>query len=154
MWGLTIKNHLKPPITETCVKKVAHTSEFLFGIYWWAWKTTIYWKNFWNKPIKNIRIFIFTILDLKKKNKEKHLKTLFYTIIYSSWDTECDRLSHFLPFYIPPLKIKKIRILKKWKNCWRYHHFTKVTHKPQSYKVWFLRYGVRQTEFFAILGHF
>ena len=30
-----LKNH-------THVKKVAHTSEFLFGIWWWTWKTTIY----------------------------------------------------------------------------------------------------------------
>ena len=24
------------------VKKVGHTSEFLFDIYWWTWKTVIY----------------------------------------------------------------------------------------------------------------
>ena len=29
------KNH-------THVKKVGHTPEFLFGIYWWTWKTTFY----------------------------------------------------------------------------------------------------------------
>ena len=29
-----------------------------------------------------------------------------------------------------------------------------VYQKPQSYEVQFLRYGVRQTEFFDILGHF
>ena len=29
-----------------------------------------------------------------------------------------------------------------------------VYQKPQSYEVWLLRYGVRQTEFFVILGHF
>ena len=29
------KNH-------THVKKVGHTSEFLFGIYWWTWKTNNY----------------------------------------------------------------------------------------------------------------
>ena len=28
-------------------------------------------------------------------------------------------------------------------NCWRYHHFTHVYQKPQSYEVQFLRYGVR-----------
>ena len=26
----------------THVKKVGHTSEFLFGIYWWTWKTSYY----------------------------------------------------------------------------------------------------------------
>ena len=33
-------------------------------------------------------------------------------------------------------------------------HFTHLYQKPQSYDVWFLRYRVRQAEFFVILGHF
>ena len=42
-----------------------------------------------------------------------------------------------------------------WKNekiCWRYHHFTHVYQKPQSYEVQFLRYEVRQNflSFWAI----
>ena len=48
-------------------------------------------------------------------------------------------------------------ILKFWKNetnSWRYHNFTNVYHKWQSYDVWFLRYWVQQTEFFVILDHF
>ena len=57
----------------------------------------------------------------------------------------------FLPFY--PLSTWKIKILKKWKKDWRYHHFTLVYHKWQSYDVWFLRNEARQTEFFAIFGH-
>ena len=53
---------------------------------------------------------------------------------------------NFLLAFIDELwKIKKIRILKKWKkkkkNCWRYHHRYQ---KPQSYEVQFLRSGVRQ----------
>ena len=74
------KNH-------TYVKKVGHTSEFPFGIYWWT--------------LKNLKNQIF------EKTK---------------------------------------------KNCWRYHHFTNVYQKPQSYKVQFLRYGVRQ--FFCHFGAF
>ena len=27
---------------HTHVKKVGHTSEFLFSIYWWTWKTNNY----------------------------------------------------------------------------------------------------------------
>ena len=42
---------------------------------------------------------------------------------------------------------------KMKKNCWRYHHFTHVYQKPQSYEVQFLRYGVRQF-FLVIFGHF
>ena len=59
----------------------------------------------------------------------------------------------FLPFYLP-LKIKKIRHLEIQKKCWRYHHFTNLYWKPQSYEVWFLRYRVTQTELFVILGQF
>ena len=36
-------------------------------------------------------------------------------------------MGHFLPFY--PTKIKKIKILKKWKNPSRYQHFTYVYQK-------------------------
>ena len=46
------------------------------------------------------------------------------------------------------VKMKK----KNKRNRWRYHHFTDVYQKPQSYEVQFLRYGVRNN-FFVILGH-
>ena len=39
------------------------------------------------------------------------------------------------------------------KNCWRYHHFTYLYQKPQSYEVKFLWYWVRQ-KIFLILGQF
>ena len=77
------KNH-------THVKKMGHTSEFPFDIYWW------------------------TLKNLKNQNFEKK---------------------------------------KKKKNCWRYHHFTHMCQKPQSYEVQFLRNGVREN-FYVILGHF
>ena len=56
----------------------------------------------------------------------------------SPWDKEQNTLKmvilgHFLPFY--PLKTPKIKILKIEKICWRYHHFTCVYQKPQSYDV-------------------
>ena len=60
-------------------------------------------------------------------------------------------LGHFLPFY--RLKMPKIKILKNEKICWRYY-FTHVYQKSQSYDVWFLRYGVQQTEFFVITDRF
>ena len=41
------------------MKKVGHTSEFLFAIYWWTWKTNNYLKNCWSGPIKNKIILIF-----------------------------------------------------------------------------------------------
>ena len=50
-----LKNH-------TRVKKVRHTSEFLFGIYWWNWKTNNHLKNCWSGSMKNKIILIFTML--------------------------------------------------------------------------------------------
>ena len=47
-------------------------------------------------------------------------------------------------------KTEKSDFWKNEKNCWRYHHFTHVYQKPQSYEVQFLRYEV--TQFFIILA--
>ena len=47
-----------------------------------------------------------------------------------------------------------MRILKKQKNFWQYHHSTHVHQKPQAYEVRFLRHGVRETKFCAILDQF
>ena len=74
--------------------------------------------------------------------------------IYRVWQTEIGNygnklvISYFLPFY--PSTPKNPNTI----NCWRYHHFTEVFQKPQSYEVWFLIYGVKQTKVFVILGHF
>ena len=87
-------------------------------------------------------------------------------IMYDSWDMEHDRQNFFAfwtifcPFTPPssppsPLTTQKPRESKFWKNeknTWRYHHFTQVYHKWQSYDIWFLRYEVHQPEFFCHLG--
>ena len=78
--------------------------------------------------------------------------------MYGSLDIERNR-QNFLSFWtgfcpFTYLWTQKIKILKKWKNTWRYYHFTNVYHKWQSYDVWLLRYGVQQTEFFLIFDHF
>ena len=39
-------------------------------------------------------------------------------------------------------------------NSWKYYHFIPVYHIQKSYDVWFLRYGVWQTEFFYHFGFF
>ena len=73
---------------------------------------------------------------------------------------ECDRLKlvvlgHFFSFSLLKTKKKKIKKIKKMKkNCWRYHHFGHVYQTSQSYDIWLLRYRVRQTYFFVILGLF
>ena len=92
---------------------------------------------------------------IKKNTCRYHYQNLD-DMIYSSWDIEQNILKlvilgHFLSFY--PLKNPKIKILKNEKICWRYHHFTHVHQKSQSYDVRFLRYGVRQS-FWAIFCPF
>ena len=61
-------------------------------------------------------------------------------------------MGHFLPFHLP-LKIQKNKIWKKWKKLLEISYFTCVP-KPQSYEVQLLRYGMRQADFFVILGHY
>ena len=61
-------------------------------------------------------------------------------------------MGHFLPS--PHLQNPQKNQNFEKKICWRYHHFTHVYQKPQSYEVQFLRFRVRQTEFFVILCHF
>ena len=39
-------------------------------------------------------------------------------------------------------------------KTWRNYPFTHAPHKSRSYDVWFLRYKVQRTKFFAILSHF
>ena len=76
------------------------------------------------------------------------------------WSTvlECDRLKlvimgHFCP--LSPLKPQKIRILKKWKKLLDII-ILHMCIKNQSYKVWFLKYGVRRNflPFWAIFYPF
>ena len=74
-------------------------------------------------------------------------------IMYGSWDMDCDRqffviLDNFLSFY-PPKNLKNQNFEKLKKSTWRYYHFTNASHKWESYDVWFLRYQVQQTDFFA-----
>ena len=96
------------------------------------------WKN-----KKNLRDII--ILHMSTIN-ENHM-------MYDSWVMECNRQNFFwfwtifCPFTFPFLTTYRMKILKKWKTNWRYHHFTQVHHKWQSYDIWFLRYEVHQTEF-------
>ena len=139
------------------MKEVGYISEFLFGIYWWTWKTTLFIKKkCWSGPIKNVRILTFTMMYIfKKKTPEDiiilHLctKNLDY-MIYSSWNIDCD-YGTFSSLSSTPKKPKNQNFKK---NCWRYHHLTKVHQKPQPCKAQFLAYRVRQAKLFVILGNF
>ena len=96
------------------MKKVGHTSEFPFDIYWWTL------KNLKNQNFEN----------MKKKKKKKiaaditilHMCTKSHNQMkYSFWDTELDGI--FLSFwaifclFTPTLlTTQKTTILKKWKK--------------------------------------
>ena len=95
------------------------------------------------------------------KKWKNYLKILsFYTCVPQLMNVWCmvpeiwsatDRIfCHFGQFFAPssPLTTQKIKNLRKWKNTWRYHHFTQVYHNWQSYDVWFLRYEVWKANFF------
>ena len=84
---------------------------------------------------------------------EKQSKHCFWKKITHMlrWDTPQNFL---LAFIVELWKTKKIRILRTWKKkSWRYHHFTHVYQKLESYELEFLRYRVRQM-FLVIWGHF
>ena len=99
------------------------------------------------------------MLQFFQKNKKNTCRYHYQNldvVIYCSWYIEENILKlvilgHFLPLY--SLKTKKIKILKHEKIYWIYYHFTHVYQKSQSHDVQFLRYRVRQTEFFVTLGH-
>ena len=127
------------------------TREFLFGIYWWTWKTNNYLKNCWSGPIKNKIILIFTMLHFLLKKIKKNICRYHYQnlddMICSSWDIEKNILKlvilgQFLPFYIPP-KNPQNKKFEKWKNFLEISSFIHVYQKSQSYDVRFLRYRVR-----------
>ena len=70
---------------------------------------------------------------------------------YRTWQTEINKFRSILSLL--PLKTQKIKILKKWRTCWRHHHVTHVCQKSQLYDVRFLKYGAQRTDFFVILDH-
>ena len=98
------------------------------------------WKNLW-------KYYHFTHVHYKWQSFG------VWFLRYGAWRSEFFViLDQFLHFH--PITTQKIKFWKNEKSAWRYCHFTHVYHKWQSYDVWFLRYGVWQTEFFVILDHF
>ena len=62
-------------------------------------------------------------------------------MIYSSWDVECEtetgNYGSYFALLSPHHKNQtKSKFWENEKECWRYHHFTHVHQKPQSYEVW------------------
>ena len=105
-------------------------------------------KNQKNQNFEKMKKFTGDIIILRVCTKNHN------HMMYGSWDTEWDgqNFCHFGPFFaILPGKSK---FWEQEKSTWKCYHFTHVYQKLWSYDVCFLRYGVRQTEFFAILGDF
>ena len=117
--------------------KVGHTPEFLFDIYWWTWKTTIYWKNCWSGPIKNVSIFIFikikkTNKEIKKNTRRDILHTLYFTSFYTSVPKTTIIWGIVPQIHFTPKTTQKSKFWKHGKNTWRYHPFTYVYQKLWS----------------------
>ena len=77
-------------------------------------------------------------------------RLLRYGVQRTEWSATDRIFCHFfLPFFalLPPNNQEN----QNEENTWRYQHFTNVYHKWQSYGIWFLRYGTRWTECFALL---
>ena len=70
---------------------------------------------------------IFDTPNNPKNEKKPHLDIILHSLVYHKW--------------WPPKQPGK----SKWKNAWRYYHFTYVYHKWKLHDVWFLRHGVQQT---------
>ena len=109
--------------------KVGHTSEFLFGINWWTWKT--------NNYLKNHDRMLYCTLDMARNRFNCYF--LFWAI--------------FLPFHLPNSP-KNQNLEKVKKDTWRYHHFTYVYHKLWLDDVRLLRYGSWRMWLFFILDYY
>ena len=121
------------------MKKVGHNSEFFLAF------TDELEKQIIKKTVemgqqKNKIILIFKITHFFKKKIEENTCRYYYQnlddVIYSSWDIEQNTLKlvilgQFFPLF--PLKPPKIKILTNEKICWRYHYFTNVYQKSQSW---------------------
>ena len=120
----------------THAEKVGHTSEFLFGTYWWTWKTTIKKLLKWaNKNQNNFNTYNLHFLKKIKKNTWRYILRMCTKpendMIYSFWDIEHARLElvilgHVLPFY-PTNNPQNQNFEKMKKNAWRYYHLHKWT---------------------------
>ena len=142
---LSYKNH-------THVKKVGQTLEFLFGIYWWTWKTNNHQKNCWSSPIKNNVAF-------KKKFKKVRIslsKSQWHDLQflrYRAKQTEIHNFRSFFAFY--PSKKALNQNFKKWKKLRDISSF--YTCPPKITIIWCTVpeiHSETDKNFFVILGHF
>ena len=96
-------------INHTHVKKVEHTSEFHFGIYWWTLKN-----------LKKIRILKKFYKNCWRYHHFTHVyqKPQLYEVQFLKYEVRHIFLSFWANFYplTPPLTTQKTKIMKKWKK--------------------------------------
>ena len=73
--------------------------------------------------------------------------TIIWCMVLEIWSMTDRIFCHFRLFFalLPLLQPEKSKFWKTEKNTWRYHYFTHVYHKWQSYGVLFLTYRTWQT---------
>ena len=151
------KNHLEISLFYTCVPKILIIClQFLRYRVWQCDRLKVAIRGHFlpapppppkkkkRSPWK-IRIRYFTYF---------HQKTQSYVVWFLRYSVRQIEFLSFWAIFCPftTLTPEKSKFFEK--NAWRYQHFTLVYPKWQSYDVWFLKYGVQQTQFFVILVYF
>ena len=130
---------MDPQIWSTMDIIFCHSGPFFAFLLPWLGK-----PKFWKKVKRACRHYHFTHVYM--------ISSFFiWCIVPEMWVQQnfFVILDHFLAFYPPNLENQNFGKMKK--NTWRYHHFTKMYHKWQSYDVRFLRYGERHIIFCHLL---
>ena len=92
--------------------------------------------------------------NFKKMKKNLEISSFYISLpkIMIIWNTVpeiwhmTDVIIFHFGLFFALLQSKKIKISKKWKNSWRYYHFTYVHQKLWLDGVQFLRNGAPQTD--------
>ena len=147
-----------------CVPKIT----IMYGSWDTEWNRQ-YFLSFWvifcpfNIPPNNTENINFKKKKMKKTPGDIILSHIYVHHKWRSYDTWFLKyklqqtevfviLGNFLPFQ-PNGKLEN-QNFEIEKNTSRCYHSTYLHHKWQLYDVWFLRYGVQQTECFVILDRF
>ena len=98
------------------------------------------YENFDKNGKKAWRYYPFIYIHVHKWWRSYDILFLKYNVRQTEM---FDILAHFLPFQ--PLDNLENQNFFIEKNTWRYYHFTDLHRKWQSFDLWFLRWGARQT---------
>ena len=105
-------------------------------------------------PYKILQIFATSINKNYRKRKEGATQNFFSIFIDEPERQLFIKKTVEVEGQYSPNNQEKL-FFEKWnKHLQRCYHFTCSYQKWWSYDVWFLIYGLKQTDFFVILGHF